>query len=71
MRIELLNTNQKPRLLYTGKLNPRGTTEAQFHFPANLVGSYQLRYVVDTTIGLNRIYAAREVRGQSFHSSHH
>jgi uncharacterized protein YfaS (alpha-2-macroglobulin family) len=50
-RIELLVPDQKPRLLFTGKLNRRGTTEAQFLFPAGLVGSYQLHYVVDTPIG--------------------
>ena len=42
---------KKPRLLFTGRLNRRGTTEAQFHFPSGLVGSYQLHYVVDTSIG--------------------
>jgi len=41
----------KSRLLFTGALNHRGTTEAQFRFPADLTGSYQLRYVVDTAIG--------------------
>jgi hypothetical protein len=51
VRIEFLVTDAKPRLLYTGQLNRRGTTEAQFRFPAGLVGSYQLRYVVDTPIG--------------------
>jgi len=49
--IELLNPDQKARLLYTGRLNRRGTTEAQFRFPSNLVGSYQLHYIVDTAIG--------------------
>lgn len=51
VRIELLNDGQKPRLLYTGRLNHRGTTEAQFRFPAGLTGSQQLRYSVDTSIG--------------------
>jgi len=32
-------------------LNHRGTTEAQFRFPAGLVGNYRLRYVADTPIG--------------------
>ena len=32
-------------------MNRRGTTEAQFRFPAGLVGNYQLHYVVDTPIG--------------------
>jgi len=51
VRIELLNPEQKPRQLYTGKLNRRGTTEAQFRFPSKLAGSFQLRYIVDTSIG--------------------
>jgi uncharacterized protein YfaS (alpha-2-macroglobulin family) len=51
VRIELLNPEQKPRQLYAGKLNRRGTTEAQFRFPSRLAGSFQLRYVVDTPIG--------------------
>jgi len=51
VRIELAIANQKPRVLYTGPLNRRGTTEAQFRFPAGLAGSQQLRYVVDTMAG--------------------
>src|SRR5215831_11937290 len=51
VRIELLGSQQKPRELFAGRLNRRGTTEAQFEFPAGLVGSYQLRYLVDTSIG--------------------
>jgi len=51
VQIELLVPDQKPGLLFTGRLNRRGTTEAQFHFPGGMVGSYQLRYVVDTLIG--------------------
>jgi hypothetical protein len=51
VRIELLVPEQKSQLLYSGPLNHRGTTEAQFRFPAGVVGSYQLRYLVDTAIG--------------------
>jgi uncharacterized protein YfaS (alpha-2-macroglobulin family) len=51
VRIEFLVADEKPRLLFAGRLNRRGTTEAQFRFPAGLGGSYQLRYVVDTPIG--------------------
>src|SRR5260370_25572011 len=51
VRIELLATDKKPQALFAGKLNQRGTTEAQFDFPAGLVGSYQLHYLVDTPIG--------------------
>ncbi|HUK19774.1 MAG TPA: MG2 domain-containing protein [Bryobacteraceae bacterium] len=37
--------------LYTGRLNRRGTAEAQFRFPAGVAGSRSLRYVVETAIG--------------------
>jgi len=51
VRIEFLQAEKKPQLLFSGQLNRRGTTEAQFRFPARLVGSYELHYVVDTSIG--------------------
>ena len=51
VRIELLATGQKARTLYTGPINPRGTTQAQFRFPAGLAGTYNLRYTVDTPLG--------------------
>ena len=51
VRIELAGAEDKGSTLFTGQLNRRGTTEAQFRFPANLVGSYELRYVVDAAIG--------------------
>ena len=51
VQIELVTPDQKSRIIYNGRLNGRGTTEAQFRFPAGLVGSYPLRYVVDTAIG--------------------
>ncbi len=51
MRIELLIPNESARPLFSGKLNKRGTLEAQFHFPAGLTGKYQLRFVADTPIG--------------------
>ncbi len=51
VRIELLIPDQKSQLLFSGQLNGRGTTEAQFRFPAGKVGNYQLRYLVDTAIG--------------------
>ncbi|PYV23936.1 MAG: hypothetical protein DMG27_14280, partial [Acidobacteria bacterium] len=51
VQIQFLDGNEKPRPLFTGQINRRGTTEAQFHFPSGLVGSYQLRYAVDTLIG--------------------
>jgi len=51
VQIELMVPDQKSRLLFSGRLNRRGTTEAQFRFPAGVVGSFQLRYLVDTAIG--------------------
>jgi hypothetical protein len=51
VRIELLAASAAPRLLYADRLNRRGTTEAQFRFPAGLVGSYQLHYTAETSIG--------------------
>jgi uncharacterized protein YfaS (alpha-2-macroglobulin family) len=51
VQVELLVPDQKNQLLFSGRLNRRGTTEAQFRFPAALVGSYQLHYVVETPIG--------------------
>jgi uncharacterized protein YfaS (alpha-2-macroglobulin family) len=51
LRIQLLITGEEPRLLFSGNLNRRGTTEAQFQLPGNLSGNYQLHYVADTPIG--------------------
>jgi uncharacterized protein YfaS (alpha-2-macroglobulin family) len=51
IRIELLIPDKSPRLLFSGKINKRGTLEAQFHFPAGLTGSYQVRFIADTPIG--------------------
>ncbi|HEY6971803.1 MAG TPA: MG2 domain-containing protein, partial [Candidatus Angelobacter sp.] len=51
VRIELFGAKLKARELFAGRLNHRGTTEAQFQFPADLVGNYNLRYVADTPIG--------------------
>jgi hypothetical protein len=51
VRIELLRPGASNLALFTGLLNQRGTTEAQFRFPAGVMGSYSLRYVVETPIG--------------------
>ena len=50
VQIQLIGVGQK-QILYTGKLNGRGTTQANFRFPAGLAGSYSLRYSLDTAIG--------------------
>ena len=51
VKIELVKPGSPNQPLFAGPLNARGTTEAQLHFPAGLVGSYSLRYVLDTRIG--------------------
>ena len=42
---------EKHQLVYAGSMNSRGTTEAQFRFPAGVVGDSSLRYIVDTPLG--------------------
>jgi uncharacterized protein YfaS (alpha-2-macroglobulin family) len=39
------------QLLFSGRLNARGTAEAQFRLPAGVTGVYSLRYAVETPIG--------------------
>jgi uncharacterized protein YfaS (alpha-2-macroglobulin family) len=51
VRIEFLNSKEQPRLLFAGRINSRGTSEAEFRLPSGLVGTYQLRYTADTPIG--------------------
>ncbi|HKD45032.1 MAG TPA: MG2 domain-containing protein [Candidatus Angelobacter sp.] len=51
VHIELQSSTKMPQLLFSGRLNSRGTTEAQFQFPPGLVGGYELRYAVATPIG--------------------
>jgi uncharacterized protein YfaS (alpha-2-macroglobulin family) len=52
VRIEMgPDKGKDKRLLYSGKLNARGTVEAQFRFPAGIIGAQQLRYEVETAIG--------------------
>ena len=56
IEIQLLDAGNKlaedkHRSLFSGRLNRRGTMEAQFRFPAGMAGNYKLRYVADTPIG--------------------
>src|ERR1017187_9506141 len=43
--------SQKPRPLFSGRLNRRGTLEAQFRLPAGLTGAAELHFIADTPIG--------------------
>src|SRR5262249_46298098 len=45
LRIELLEPGGKPRLLYSGRVGPRGSLEARFRLPPGLLGSQQIHYV--------------------------
>ena len=51
LRMELLIPNRSPRMLFSGRLNRRGTVEAQFRFPADIAGKYEMRCVAETPIG--------------------
>jgi uncharacterized protein YfaS (alpha-2-macroglobulin family) len=60
LRIELEAAGQKKQTVYSGTLNERGTTRAEFRFPAGLAGTFGLRYVVDTPLGTTEF--TRQVR---------
>ena len=51
VRIELLASGQKPQTLFAGRVNRRGTVDAQFRFPAGLTGDCQLHIAAETPIG--------------------
>lgn len=51
VRIALEAEGKERRTLFTGHLNPRGTTEAQFSFPEGITGNCNLHYTVDTALG--------------------
>ena len=51
LHIALVVPDREPLRLFSGSLNRRGTVEADFQFPAGVVGSYSLRFSVDTPIG--------------------
>ncbi|HEY1497397.1 MAG TPA: MG2 domain-containing protein, partial [Candidatus Solibacter sp.] len=51
VQVELSGAGQRRQMLYTGRLNERGTTQAHFRFPTGLAGDYELRYAVDTVLG--------------------
>ena len=61
----------KPRVLFSGRLNHHGTTEAQFRFPAGVIGSYRLRYVADTPIGSTEFTQDGSPGRQSLHPSYY
>lgn len=51
LRIDLSVQGEKPRVLFSGPLDRRGSTESRLRFPAGLTGACALHYVADTPEG--------------------
>ncbi len=51
VRIELLDPDHTPKLLFAGELDRRGSFAADFHFPEGLTGSFPVRFSADTPLG--------------------
>jgi uncharacterized protein YfaS (alpha-2-macroglobulin family) len=51
VKIELLEPDHEPRLLFAGELDHRGSSAADFHFPEGLTGSFPVRFSADTPLG--------------------
>jgi uncharacterized protein YfaS (alpha-2-macroglobulin family) len=51
IKIDLLIPDRPSRLLFSGQLNRRSTSQAHFRFPHELGGNFQLHYLVETQIG--------------------
>jgi hypothetical protein len=51
VRIELLDPDHAPKLLFAGELDRRGSVAADFRFPEGLTGSFPLRFSADTPLG--------------------
>jgi len=51
VRIELLDPDHGPKLLFAGELDRRGSAAADFHFPEALTGSFPVRFSADTPLG--------------------
>ncbi len=51
VRIELLDPDRAPKLLFAGELDRRGSVAADFRFPEGLTGSFPVRFSADTPLG--------------------
>jgi hypothetical protein len=49
--VELVLRDHSVRSLFSGRLDKRGTTEAELRFPQGLTGNFDLHIVADTAIG--------------------
>ena len=51
VRIELLDPDHAPKLLFAGELDRRGSVATDFRFPEGLTGSFPVRFSADTPLG--------------------
>jgi uncharacterized protein YfaS (alpha-2-macroglobulin family) len=51
VKIELIEPDHDPKLLFAGELDRRGSAAADFHFPEGLTGSFPVRFSADTPLG--------------------
>jgi hypothetical protein len=65
LRIELLQPGRESVPLYAGRLNHRGTLEAQFRFPFGLTGKFDMRYTAETPIGSTGFTQAVELQDKA------
>ena len=71
VRIELVVPGDRPRVLFTGRLNRRGTTEAQFRFPAGVDGQSSAALRGGHADRVDRVHAAGAAGGQGLDSADH
>src|SRR6202167_2381977 len=51
VKIELLELDHEPRLLFAGEVDRRASVAADFRFPEGLTGSFPVRFSADTPVG--------------------
>ncbi len=51
VKIELIEPDHDPKLLFAGELDRQGSVAADFRFPKGLMGSFPVRFSADTPLG--------------------
>ena len=62
LRIEIQKAEAARRLLFSGRLNRRGTIEAGFAFPTGLTGKLAMHFVAQTAIGSAEFTQSIEIK---------
>jgi hypothetical protein len=62
LRVEVQRGDEARRLLFSGRLNRRGTIEAGFDLPASLAGKVAVHFVAETGIGSAEFTQSVEIR---------